>query len=212
MANVIAVTKSATSLAAVETRFGLSRSEQAAFFPEWQDVSPEISPEENAALSVIYRRSHYHRADSELLEGAVMLLVASPLLELAGLYDPPYKLKSKATVEIILDDGEEVLRRRIDALILQNQLWVLVLEAKKTMIPLRSALPQLLTYLMANAQPSQPLFGLLTNGDEILFVKLTQEPAAKYDLSRAFSLYALSSELTAAFKVLKRISQTILPN
>jgi hypothetical protein len=31
-------------------------------------------------------------------------------------------------------DGEETLRGRIDVLILHNQLWVMVLESKKTMI------------------------------------------------------------------------------
>ncbi|MGB3292299.1 MAG: hypothetical protein WBB01_04795 [Phormidesmis sp.] len=77
---------------------------------------------------------------------------------------------------------------------------------------MQSALPQLLTYLMANAQPAQPLFGLLTNGNKILFVKLAQEPSLQYGLSRAFSLYTLSSELTGAFKVLKQIGQAIMPD
>ena len=210
MANMIAVTKSATSLAEVEACFGLGRSADMAFFEEWQDALPKMTAQETAVLSVLYRRLQYHRADGELLEGAVTLLVASPLLELSGLYDPPYKLKSEATVEIAIDDGEEILRGRIDALILQDRLWVLVLEAKKTTIPLRSALPQLLTYLMANPQPVRPLFGAITNGDEVLFVKLTQESNARYDLSRAFSLYTLSSELVSVFQVLKKIGQTIV--
>ncbi len=210
MANMIAVTKSATSLAEVEARFGLSRSEDMAFFEEWQGSLPEVTTQETAFLSVLYRRLQYHRADGELLEGAVTLLVASPLLELSGLYDPPYKLESEATVEITIDDGEEILRGRIDALILQDRLWVLVLEAKKTTIPLRSALPQLLTYLMANPQPARPLFGMITNRDEVLFVKLAQEPNARYDLSRAFYLYTLSSELVDVFKILKKIGQTIV--
>lgn len=77
------------------------------------------------------------------------------------------------------------------------------------MLHMQSALPQLLTYLMANAQP---LFGLLTNGNKILFVKLAQEPSLQYGLSRAFSLYTLSSELTGAFKVLKQIGQAIMPD
>lgn len=210
MAKVIAVTQSSASLTEVEARFDLSRSEDAGFFKEWQDALPEVSTSVTSALSVIYHRLQYHRADGDLLEGAVTLLVASPLLELAGLYDPPYKLKSEATVEITLDDGEEILRGRIDALILQDRLWVLVLEAKKTTIPLRSALPQLLTYLMANPQPIQPVFGMLTNGDEVLFVKLSQQPVAQYDLSRAFSLYTLSSELTHVLQILKRIGQSLV--
>ncbi len=144
MAEVIAATKAVTSLTEVEARFGLCRSEDSDFFTEWQEALPEVSDRDRTTLSVLYRRLQYHRADGELLEGAVALLVASPLLELAALYDPPFKLKSEATVEIVIDDGEEILRGRIDALILQGQFWVLVLEAKKTTIPIRSALPQLL--------------------------------------------------------------------
>jgi hypothetical protein len=181
-----------------------------AFFKEWQDPLPAVSSSATAALSVIYHRLQYHRADGDLLEGAVTLLVASPLLELAGLYDPPYKLKSEATVEITIDDGEEILRGRIDALVLQDRLWVLVLEAKKTTIPLRSALPQLLTYLMASPSPAQPLFGMLTNADEVLFVKLSQQPIAQYDLSRAFSLYTLSSELIHVLQILTRMGQSLV--
>ncbi|MGB3299511.1 MAG: type I restriction enzyme HsdR N-terminal domain-containing protein [Phormidesmis sp.] len=208
MARVIAVTQSSTSLGEVESRFQLSRSKDPGFFGEWQqDV--QISAEDVDSLAVVYKRLQYHRADGELLEGAVTLLVASPLLELAGFYDPPYKLRSEASVEISLDDGEEILRGRIDALILQGRLWVLVLEAKKTTIPLRSALPQLLTYLMANPQPEQPLFGVLTNGDEVLFVKLAQQPAARYDLSRAFSLYTVSNEIRHVFGVLKTIEKIV---
>lgn len=210
MAKVVAVTQSASSLADVEARFSLSRTQDAAFFPEWQAPFSNISEKESGSLDLVYRRLQYHRADGELLEGAVTLLVVAPLLELANLYDPPFKLKAEASIELTVDDGEETLRGRIDALILQNQLWVIVVEAKKTTIPLRSALPQLLTYLMANPQPDRPAFGLITNGDEVLFVKLSQTPAIQYDLSRAFSLYTVRSELTQVGQILKKISEIIV--
>lgn len=96
-----------------------------------------------------------------------MLLVISPLLELAGLYDPPFTLKAEASIELNIDDGEEILRGRIDALILSQNLWFLVVEAKKTTISTRSALPQALAYMAANPQPDRPSFGLLTNGDDV---------------------------------------------
>ncbi|PSN76094.1 hypothetical protein C8B47_29115 [filamentous cyanobacterium CCP4] len=140
-----------------------------------------------------------------------MLLVASPLLELAGFYDPPFKLKAEAAVEVVVDDGEEVLRGRIDALVLQQNFWVLVLEAKKTTISTRSALPQGLAYMMANTQIDQPTFGLLTNGDDVLFVKLSHQPAKQYSLSRVFSLYTLPEELQAVLQILKGIGKAIAP-
>ena len=66
-----------------------------------------------------------------MLDATVMLLVVSPLLALAGFYEPPFKIAA-SSVELVLDDGEEVLRGRIDVLVVQNQLWVMVLESKKT--------------------------------------------------------------------------------
>ncbi|MBW4481584.1 MAG: type I restriction endonuclease subunit R [Tildeniella torsiva UHER 1998/13D] len=213
MAKVVAITEAFKTLAEVETRLGLSRSEDATFFSEWRAPLPSLSAVESDRLEVMRQRLLYHRADGDLLEGSVMLLVASPLLELAGFYDPPFKLKAEAAVEIVVDDGEEVLRGRIDALILQQSgqqtFWVLVLEAKKTTISTRSALPQALAYMMANTQPGLPTFGLLTNGDDVLFVKLATQPVNQYSLSRVFSLYTLPEESQVALQILKRIGGAI---
>jgi hypothetical protein len=209
MAKVIAVTEAFKSLGEVETRLGLNRSEDSAFFREWRESLPNLSEAEQDRLTILRQRLLYHRADGDLLEGSVMLLVASPLLELAGFYDAPFKMKAEAAVEIAVDDGEEVLRGRIDALILQQNFWVLVLEAKKTTISTRSALPQALAYMMANTQSEQPTFGMMTNGDDVLFVKLTAQPLGQYSLSRVFSLYTLPEELQSVLQILKQIGQTI---
>jgi hypothetical protein len=206
----VAVTEAVQSLAEAEAKFNLSRIEDESFFIEWQAELPPLSEVEHTALQTLRRRLRYHRADSELLEGAVTMLVASPLLELAGFYDPPFKMKAEAAVEIVLADGEETLRGRIDILILQEQLWVMVLESKKTMISTRSALPQALAYMMA--KPQQLRFGMLTNGDDVLFIKLIAQPTPQYDLSRAFSIYSIASELELAFQVLKRLGETISSN
>jgi len=209
MAKVIAVTEAIKSLAEAESKLNLHRSDDEAFFTEWQTQLPNLSDSEQTALDTLRRRLLYHRADGELLEGAVTLLVVSPLLELAGFYDPPFKMKAEAAIEITLDDGEETLRGRIDVLILQNQLWVMVLESKKTMISTRSALPQALAYMMANPDLDKPRFGILTNGDDVLFVKLLAQPIPQYALSRAFSIYTVASELRSAFQVLKHLGQGI---
>ncbi|MEG4306413.1 type I restriction endonuclease [Microcoleus sp. D3_18a_C4] len=209
MAKVIAVTEAIKSLAEAESRLNLSRTEDEAFFTEWQTQLPSLSDSEQTALDTLRRRLLYHRADGELLEGAVTLLVASPLLELAGFYDPPFRMKAEAAIEIAIDDGEETLRGRIDILILPWQLWVMVLECKKTTISTRSALPQALAYMMANPDLDKPRFGMLTNGDDVLFVKLRAQPTAEYGLSRAFSIYTVRSELRSAFQVLKHLGQGI---
>jgi hypothetical protein len=210
MATVIAVTDAIKSLADAEVRLNLRRNDQPHFFDEWQSPLPPLTVPELADLAQLHRRLLYHRADGELLEGAVVLLVVSPLLELAGFYDPPFKIKAETTIELAIDDGEEVLRGRIDVLVLQNRLWVAVLESKKTMISARSALPQALAYMMSRPESDQPLFGILTNGDEIVFVKLTTQPTPQYQLSRAFSLYTLPSELQLALQTLKQLGQVVI--
>src|SRR4028119_1960282 len=217
MAKVIAATEAIKSLAEAESRLNLSFPEDEAFFTEWQVQLPSPSGSEQTAVDTLRRRLLYHRADGELLEGAVTLLVASPLLELAGFYDPPFRMKAEAAIpygiaslhEIAIDDGEETLRGRIEILILQNQLWVIVLECKKTTISTRSALPQALAYMMANPDLDKPRFGMLTNGDDVLFVKLRAQPTPEYGLSRAFSIYTVPSELRSAFQVLKHLGQGI---
>jgi Type I restriction enzyme R protein N terminus (HSDR_N) len=209
MAKVIAVTEAIKTLAEAESRLNLIRTENEAFFSEWQAQLPSLSDAEQTGLDTLRRRLLYHRADGELLEGAVTLLVASPLLEMAGFYDPPFRMKAEAAIEITIDDGEETLRGRIDILILLQQLWVMVLECKKTTISTRSALPQALAYIMANPDLDKPRFGMLTNGDDVLFVKLMAQPTPEYGLSRAFSIYTVPSELRSAFQVLKHLGQGI---
>ncbi|MBI4781683.1 MAG: type I restriction enzyme HsdR N-terminal domain-containing protein [Oscillatoriophycideae cyanobacterium NC_groundwater_1537_Pr4_S-0.65um_50_18] len=209
MAQTIAVTDAVKSLAEAEAKFGLQRNSDPQFFIEWMDALPALTDIELAALAVMYRRLAYHRSAGELLEGAVTLLAISPLLELAGFYDPPFRLRSETAIELALNDGEEILRGRIDLLIMQNQFWVLVVESKKTSISVRSALPQALAYMMANGSSNSSLFGMITNGDDALFIKLLQQPTPQYALSRAFSLYTLPSEAQQVLQILKRMGELI---
>lgn len=210
MTQVTAITEAITSLSEAETRFGLVRMESEQFFLEWSSELPEITEAEKASLDILRRRYLYHRGGGDLLEGTVMLLVVSPLLALSGFYDPPFRIKAESSIDLVLNDGEEVLRGRIDVLVLQNQLWVMVLESKKTTLSIWSAVPQALAYLMANPQPDKPVFGMVTNGDDVLFIKVKQETGIpQYDLSRIFALFTSARELYNILQILKRIGQTI---
>jgi len=211
MTQTAAITDVITSLSKVESLFGLARIEDEQFFPEWSTELPEITDAEKASLDVLRRRYLYHRGEGDLLEGTVMLLVVSPLLALAGFYDPPFRIKAESSVDLILDDGEEILRGRIDVLVLQQQLWVMVLESKKTTLSVWSAVPQALAYLMANPHPDQPVFGMVTNGDDILFIKVTQKETPQYNLSRVFALFTSARELYSILQILKRFGQAIAP-
>jgi hypothetical protein len=135
-----------------------------------------------------------------------MLLLVSPLLTVAGLYDPPFRIKAEESVQITIADSEETLQGRIDLLVLQDQLWVIVLESKKTMLSVWSALPQTLTYLMASPNTNLPNFGMLTNGDDIVFVKLENQ---HYAISRVFAPLSTQNELESACRVLYKIAEIV---
>ncbi len=205
----IAVTEAITTLADAELLLSLSRAEAPGFFPEWRTDLPEISPADRNALDELWRRYLYQRSQGQLLEGTVMLLLASPLLAIAGLYDPPFTLRAEESLQLTIDDGEEILQGRIDVLVLREQFWIVVLEAKKTALSVWTALPQTLAYLAANPQPEQPSFGLMTNGDELVFAKLRQEPQRQYALSRAFAPLAAQQELGSALQILRRLARAI---
>jgi hypothetical protein len=151
----------------------------------------------------------YQRSEGQLLEGTITLLLASPLLAISGFYDPPFRVRAEESIQLRLDDGEEILQGRMDVLVLLNQFWVVVLESKKTALSVWAALPQTMAYLMANPRPEQPSFGMVTNGDDILFVKLVQAEQRYYALSRIFAPFTSGRELYGALQVLKRIGQTI---
>ncbi|MEH2455700.1 type I restriction endonuclease [Nostoc sp.] len=211
MTQTAAITEAITTLQDAENRFGFVRVEDEEFFPEWYEGLSEITEAEKACVDVVRRRYLYHRAGGDLLEGTVILLLVSPILALSGFYDPPFRIKAESSVELVLDDGEEILRGRIDVLVLQEQLWVMVLESKKTTLSVWSAVPQALAYMMANPNPSKPVFGMVTNGDDILFVKVTQTNTPQYDLSRVFAPFASARELYTVLQILKRIGQLISP-
>jgi hypothetical protein len=215
----VAITEAIKTLAEAECRFGLSRTEDETFFLEWQTDLPALSAVERADLDGLRKRYLYQRAEGQLLEGTVTLLLASPLLAIAGFYDPPFTVRAEESIRLTLTDSEEVLQGRIDVLVLKNQLWVVVLESKKTALSAWAALPQTLAYLMANPQPELPSFGMVTNGDDILFVKLVQRfddstsestsasSQCFYGLSRVFAPFTSSQELYSALQILKRIGQ-----
>ncbi len=202
----LAVTETITTIAEAEKRFGLSRSESEDFFTEWHDQLPEINSSDRTNLEILWQRYIYHRSNGHLLESTVMLLLVSPLLTVAGLYDPPFLIKAEESVQITIADSEETLQGRIDVLVLRDRLWIIVLESKKTMLSVWSALPQTLAYLMASPNSDLPTLGMLTNGDDIVFVKIENK---HYALSRVFAPLSTQTELESACQVLRKIAEII---
>ncbi len=207
MSETIAVTDAITTIAEAERRFGLMRNEDPNFFWEWQRSSAELTEQDTSQLADLRRRYVYHRSAGHLLENTVTLLLVSLLLAIAGFYDPPFRVRAEESVKLVIQDSEEILQGRIDALVICDSFWVMILESKKTMLSIWSALPQALAYLMANphlgasAQANRPGFGMLTNGDEMLFVKVAP---GQYGLSRVFSPFVAEAELVTVLKILRQ--------
>ena len=207
----LAVTDKIKSFKDLRRNFNLEKTTDPAFFSELSQDLQELTPEEKAGIGKIKKRFDYHREDGFLLEGTVNLLVVSPLLELAGFLDEPYQIRSPFGVEIEINDTVETLKGFIDTLVVNDNLWVLSLESKRSAIPVGIALPQLFAYMLAQPRQSNLAFGLATNGDEFIFLKLdfsTQQPS--YGFSRAYSLLPVNHELDIVLKILKRLGNSVL--
>ena len=140
-------------IAYLEERFGLEQTDNEAFFTEWGENLPEISELEKQYLDKV--KLHFLRLVKypPLSEETVKLVVLSPLLSLAGFYDEPFLIRSESSIEIAVEDQEEVIRGRIDVLVIQQQLWLLVIESKRPTFSLLEAIPQaLICWLILNLQ------------------------------------------------------------
>ncbi len=203
------IAKTITSLDDLKQRFNLTPASSDAFFAEWYADVPPLSDTEQVAIGEIYQRFRRHRDRGTLSEGTVNQLLVAPLLTLAGLYDSPFFVTSEPTVILESKRDGEILRGRIDTLVLQGRLWVLVVESKDS-ISFTAALPQALAYMLANPDPQQPIYGLITSGDEFMFLKLQSGEPPVYDSSDVFYLlHPRRNQLLNVFGILKQIRQAI---
>ncbi|MGF1499297.1 MAG: type I restriction endonuclease subunit R [Elainellaceae cyanobacterium] len=210
MTQSLAISKTILSMAALQQRFGIVPSQDQQFFSEWANDLPTLTSPEKNTLDQIKARFDRHRNQGPLAEGTINQLLISPLLTLAGLYDEPFFVSTEPSLEIELKDQDEILRGRIDTLIIQQQFWVLVIESKST-IAFAIALPQAMAYMMANPNPDRPVYGLITNGDEFMFIKMQTQGLPQYDLSNVFSLLIpRRNQLYDIFQILKQIRQIML--
>lgn len=214
MMSQTAITKRITTIGEAEKQFNLVRTADFHFFPEWQENLSHLTDVETAILDRIKARYRYHRSQGHLAEGLVNLVVLSPLLELAGFYDPPFQMQGEVAVEVSTsvatkEESQKILRGRIDFLVVSKGLWVAVLESKGTEINLDMAIPQTLAYMMASPDVDKPVFAMVTNGGEFFFLKLNRQKTPQYDISRIFSLLPLQNELYDVLMILKRLGACI---
>jgi len=137
------------------------------------------------------------------------MVVLSPRLDLAAFYQAPFGLQTEESSELTSEDEGLIVKGKIDVLVVRQALWVLVIESKSTQFDVLSALPQTLTYLLNAPEREKPVYDLLVNGREFVFVKLEHKPSLIYARSFALSIER-NNELEQVLSILKLIQRKIL--
>jgi hypothetical protein len=199
------------TLREVKTRFGLTQVSQPDFFPEWQVSQAESPPlDEYDRRRLDQARTDFlYLAEEPVHEEIVKLVVLSPLLSVAGFYQHPFRPVAERQIELTLQDADEVLRGRLDLLVLNKTLWVTVLEAKSKRLNVLEAIPQALFYMMSSPGGQRVLFGLATNGSEFLLLKLQKGDAPQYALSQLFSLLNPENDLYRVAGILQHLADVV---
>ncbi|WP_414518612.1 type I restriction endonuclease [Nostoc sp. PCC 9305] len=195
------------TLAQLIDEFGLHVADNELFFSEWQQDLPELSDLEKQSLNEV-KTEYLHLSKYPILEPVVKMVVLSPLLRLAGFYQPPFYIASEQEVRISSEDEGMIIRGRIDILVFHPPLWVLVIEAKGADYSLVPAIPQALAYMLADATSAKPVFGFVTNGNEFRFIKLLKTETPQYALSDLFALDS-RDDIYIVLKVLKHLAYLI---
>ncbi|MGH2413446.1 MAG: type I restriction enzyme HsdR N-terminal domain-containing protein [Brasilonema sp.] len=195
------------NLVQLSETFGLERTDDELFFPEWQDNLPELNEGEKQVLNEV-KQDYLHLSRYEILEPIVKLVILSPLLKLAGFYRPPFYLAAEKGIAITSEDEGTIVRGQIDILVFHPQFWIITIEAKRAKYSLEAAIPQTLAYMLSNPNSEKSAFGFMTNGSEFQFLKLTKEGAPRYAMTYPLSLYR-GDDLYTVVSALKRLSQLV---
>lgn len=179
----------------LETRFKLQKSEAADFFLEWRGQSVMLTESEHRVLDRL-KRNYLYLLEYPVMESIVKMVVLSPILDLAGFYEPPTRVEGEASIQVSAEDEGEIIQGSIDVLVVQEMLWVTVIEAKNSEFSITKAIPQTLAYMLANPRVHLPCFGLVVNGSEFLFLKLQiTNGIPKYATSNLFSMLNEGNDL-----------------
>jgi hypothetical protein len=191
----------------LDQRFGLQQTKDETFFPEWQGELPQLTETEHQRLAHV-QAVVANLEQRSVLENTVKLAVLAPLLDLAGLFLPPFYVTTEESVEIEAVDESVMIRGRIDILVLKEQLWVLVIESKRAEFSPKVGIPQILSYMLAAPQVRQPVYGLVTNGTDFVFLKLLVQEVPQYARSRQFVL-GQDQDLERVLQIIKGLGAIV---
>lgn len=192
----------------LKTQFGLQQVQDDAFFSEWHHDLPELTPAEQQALDRI-QQNYLYLLEYPVMESIVKMVVLSPLLDLAGFYAPPFRVDGETSIQVSAEDEGDLIQGCIDVVVIQEQLWVTVIEAKNSEFSITKAIPQALAYMLAAPRSDGPTFGLVLNGSEFLFLKLARRESPQYATSDLFSLLNRGNDLYFVLRFLKQLRDAI---
>jgi hypothetical protein len=194
----------------LKLKFGLELTEDDNFFPEWQEDLPELTDLEKQFMDDI-KQEYRHLSQYPMPEALVKLVVLGPLLKWAGFYRPPFFITGEKQVEITSEDEETVVSGRLDLLVFIPDFWVLSIEAKKAQYSLEAGIPQVLAYMLGSPDEDKPVYGMVNNGPDFTFLKLTKQQGYKYGRSRSFALWN-KNDLHEVLQILKRLGKLVTAN
>jgi predicted type IV restriction endonuclease len=199
----VGITRAITNLNEAHTKLGVLPSQDANFFTEWQGTLAPLTDAEQVRLDHLKQRYFYYADSGAITEGTVNLILLSPLLETLGFIDPPCQVRSEKYIRFEIEDGDTLLDGLIDALVIKDRLWLIVIESKRYGFSVRQAIAQTLAYMVS--APSPQVFGLITTGEDYLFVKLDRF-SGQYALSDKFTLSTVNgNELYQVAQILKQL-------
>ena len=199
------------SIEDLEDQFDVQVDEHSNFFYEWKKDFAEPTEFEKQRLERLQQNYQNLARRKNFSEESVKMVVLSPLLDLAGFYQAPFGLVTEEPVEIISEDEDNIVKGKIDVLVVRKKFWVLVIESKQTRFDVVSALPQAIAYMLDTPDKLNPVYGLLVNGREFVFLKLSHQPKPIYARSFALSIER-DEELAQVLSTLERLRQDVLAN
>ena len=194
----------------LKINFGLQLTQEPQFFPEWQDNLPEITDLQQQQLDQVKAGYFNLLTYPPMLEDVVRMAILDPLLFIGGFYLAPFHVKAEKSVKIATEDDGIIVTGTLDVLVFKDTLWVMVIESKQVEFSIEAGLAQILSYMLANPNPEQPSFGMITTGGSFIFLKLVPGESPQYSLSRLFSLLNPGNDLYTVLSILKRLTQVVI--
>ncbi|NEP14445.1 MAG: restriction endonuclease subunit R [Symploca sp. SIO2C1] len=203
----------AIDLRYLRDNFGIQLVTDLDFFPEWQEDLPEVSDFEQQLLDRVQAGFINLLEYPPLLEDVVRMSVLDPILFVGGFFLEPFYIRSEESVELVTEDKGILVKGKIDALVLKEQFWVMVIESKRVTYSTEAGLPQLLAYMLSNPHRQKLSYGMITTGGTFIFVKLLRGERPRYALSKGFRTRDPGeNQLYQVLSIFRHLSQLAITN